>query len=402
MISKYMDRHWRAPFAIVLSLLTMISFVMATHAEEDSQRTSIAILPQAVLIAIDNLAPASGPPGTVVVLNGIGIGSNAEVLFADKTLPAEVMNSTVLRFTVPLDATCGESELQIKNLGPPVVLGDVMRFAVTSPCPDGPPGKIPQMPPQPPNEKPFFEVVSLDLPSTVLLGSTLTLQGVIENTGKASCIAAVQILVDGAPVDSGFVPLGMGNSIQVASTPYRWSTPGSHTVELRTQHKSMTKAILVQELPTNGNSPIQRFDIDKNLRIDDAEFFSIIDAWIAGQVDDAVFFQAVDLWISGQTISSVGLRSQKLSLSTLTLRAKRHTVTFHAHGQGIAAMNIEVFRLDGQRVFAANAAGKRLSWDLKTPSGEPVATGIYFYRVSVHGESGQNLRAEIQKLLVLR
>lgn len=57
--------------------------------------------------------------------------------------------------------------------------------------------------------------------------------------------------------------------------------------------------------PSNGGSPsLKSFDVNRNGRIDDPEFFAITDAWIAGRLDDATFFQAIDLWISQQNIST--------------------------------------------------------------------------------------------------
>ncbi len=56
--------------------------------------------------------------------------------------------------------------------------------------------------------------------------------------------------------------------------------------------------------PNGGPSSLKSFDINNNDRIDDPEFFLIIDAWIAGRLDDALFFQAIDLWISQESIST--------------------------------------------------------------------------------------------------
>ncbi|MBI1729816.1 hypothetical protein HYR53_04275 [Candidatus Acetothermia bacterium] len=48
---------------------------------------------------------------------------------------------------------------------------------------------------------------------------------------------------------------------------------------------------------------LANFDTNHDGLISSPEFFTIVDAWIAGQMDNETFFKAVDLWIAQQPIS---------------------------------------------------------------------------------------------------
>lgn len=156
--------------------------------------------------------------------------------------------------------------------------------------------------------------------------------------------------------------------------------------------------------PTGGPSSLKNFDANSNDRIDNEEFFAIIDAWIAGQLDNATFFKATDLWISQQPISSAQVNPRRLHLDSVTLAANpaRHTLTFVADGQGITSMSVEIFDLNGQRVFAQETAGPRLTWDLSKNDSGHVANGVYLYVATVSGFNGEVVRSPVKKLMVLR
>jgi len=50
---------------------------------------------------------------------------------------------------------------------------------------------------------------------------------------------------------------------------------------------------LVPPPPGGLVSPLARFDTNSNNRLDDPEFFGVIDAWLAGEIDNALFFEAI-------------------------------------------------------------------------------------------------------------
>ena len=153
-----------------------------------------------------------------------------------------------------------------------------------------------------------------------------------------------------------------------------------------------------------GGSSLKSFDANNNNVLEDSEFFAAIDSWIASQIDDTTFFKAIDLWISGGAISAAQLSLKTLSLDSITLMSNpmRHAITFVAHGQGIIYMDVEIFNLNGQRVFSQEAAGSRLAWNLRASNGQHVANGVYLYTISVRGFDGAVIRTEVKKLVVLR
>lgn len=154
--------------------------------------------------------------------------------------------------------------------------------------------------------------------------------------------------------------------------------------------------------PPSGGGTLRSYDTNNNNIIDDPEFFNIIDAWIAGQLNDQVFFQAVDIWVSQSSIGSAGIDLKPLTLGAVTTASARGMIDFAVRGQGIESMAVQVYQLDGQRVFAQESPGTRLRWYLDTAEGQLVANGIYLYVVTARGANGEFVRSEIKKLVVLR
>ena len=76
-------------------------------------------------------------------------------------------------------------------------------------------------------------------------------------------------------------------------------------------------------------------------------------------------------------------------------------MTFVVKGSDIASLMVEIFNLNGQRVFAQQTSGTQLTWYMKTESGEPLANGIYVYLATVKEYDVQIVR-EIKKLVVLK
>lgn len=159
-------------------------------------------------------------------------------------------------------------------------------------------------------------------------------------------------------------------------------------------------SFLPVEAPPGGGSahPLKRFDVNGNDLIDDPEFFAIIDAWIAGQLDDPTFFQAIDLWVSQRPLSSA---SAELRAGG-ELRLGRSGVEFTLRGAGIASWGVEIYALDGRRLFARETTGTKLYWNYLDMDGSPVANGVYLYMVTVRGADGRVERSRVKKLVVLR
>ncbi len=77
-------------------------------------------------------------------------------------------------------------------------------------------------------------------------------------------------------------------------------------------------------------------------------------------------------------------------------------IQFQVEGEGIEAIQVEVYDLSGQLVFQSDRTpGNRLSWHQLNNDGSPVANGVYLYVVTAIGNQSQ-VRSAVQKLVVLR
>lgn len=165
---------------------------------------------------------------------------------------------------------------------------------------------------------------------------------------------------------------------------------------LRTAPQEFTFQVKGAGVPTAG---VAMFDTNGNGVIDDGEFFSAIDQWVAGSVSDTLFFDVLDAWVAQTPVASASVEG--LSLKAVSLSATSRALTFATSGQGITSMSVEIFGLNGQSIFAQEAPSTRLTWNLST-NGQPVANGVYLYVVTVRGTDGQTLTSGVKKLVVLR
>jgi len=201
----------------------------------------------------------------------------------------------------------------------------------------------------------------------------------IDDRATASEVT-VQLAVDVADVPGGppfFGPTGTSRLLR--------TTPAEFKVQISG--------------PTGAPSGVAQYDTNGNGVIDDSEFFDAIDDWIAGTIDDTLFFQVLDAWVSQTTVASAAMEP---GLSPVTLRAGSRALTFAVSGQGIASLGVEIFNLNGEKIFAQETAGTQLTWNLLTADGRPVANGVYLYVVTIQDANGQILRSEVRKLIVLR
>ena len=100
------------------------------------------------------------------------------------------------------------------------------------------------------------------------------------------------------------------------------------------------------------------------------------------------------------------LQSQSQSitenLNTVTMRQTLGSIIFRAQASSSQALAVEIFGLNGKRIYADLSQNSRLVWHMRTDSGRPVANGVYLYVVSTRNENGNILRSEVKKLLVMR
>jgi dipeptidyl aminopeptidase/acylaminoacyl peptidase len=155
---------------------------------------------------------------------------------------------------------------------------------------------------------------------------------------------------------------------------------------------------LPEVLSQAGFSSLEDFDADGDSRLNDGEFFAVIDAWVVGQIDDRTLFQAIDLWVSGarRLIPASAAKTR-----VIFYRARR-VYLFTGGDPEVRSIRVEVYSLDGRRVFVGEAAGPKLLWNLRTAEGRPVANGIYLYVVMLRSSDGHIERREVRKLMVVR
>jgi hypothetical protein len=153
--------------------------------------------------------------------------------------------------------------------------------------------------------------------------------------------------------------------------------------------------------PTPGGSNLKAFDKNGSCKLDDAEFFSMIDGWIASSVSNALFFSGVDAWI-GQSSICTAAASDSLSGVTLSLKPSLQIALFQAHGQNIASMGVQVFSLNGKEIYIQESARSHLTWNLRASNGHPLANGTYLYRVVVRDQRGNVIQGEIKKIVLIR
>lgn len=108
---------------------------------------------------------------------------------------------------------------------------------------------------------------------------------------------------------------------------------------------------------------------------------------------------------SQATAQGVGTALQVASVMAYPnpVSANADTVHFAVEGQGIEAIKVEIYNLNGASVYDSGfIGGNELAWHLQDMDGDIVANGIYLYIVTVRGYNGEIVRNEVQKLVILR
>lgn len=105
--------------------------------------------------------------------------------------------------------------------------------------------------------------------------------------------------------------------------------------------------------------------------------------------------------LGGELILEEALSISKLEALPNPVRGPG-PVTFRVEGRGIASLKIEVYDLSGRAVFVSGfIPGNEVVWDLLDDKGNPLASGVYLYLVTIHGFAGETLRSSIKKLVIL-
>lgn len=92
-----------------------------------------------------------------------------------------------------------------------------------------------------------------------------------------------------------------------------------------------------------------------------------------------------------------------LSITRVLSTRQANAIRFEVQGVGVASIQVEIYDLQGKRVFeSASAQGTALTWNLTTQDGLRVANGVYLYVVKARGAEGKVVQSRIAKLVVLR
>jgi len=189
---------------------------------------------------------------------------------------------------------------------------------------------------------------------------------------------------------------------------HAYSEPGFYfaQVDLVTVQSTYTSttSMLVEEAPhplTSAEAVLGNYDVNKNNRLNDGEFFLIVDAWVMGEVSDETFFVAVDLWVANEMITSL-TASSAMALKPQAVRSSSQSITFRAAGEDLSQIAVEIFDSNGQPIYAARSAGKSLRWNYLSNNGRAVANGTYFYTMTAKDNAGRLIHSRPQALVILR
>ena len=201
---------------------------------------------------------------------------------------------------------------------------------------------------------------------------------------------------------------GDGSTSTVQQPTHTYALSGAYTVRLTVTDSAGntntdTRTITIGGRGTSGATITSLQDADTNgdCRLDSPEFLAVIDAWVRRDVPDALFFDAIDAWVQETDICASSAALSRLALHALSLSQSTEAgIGFTVHGEGIEGMRVDVYDLNGHRVFRRDTTGQALIWRPQTTLHG--ANGTYLYRVTVRGANGELMHSEIHKLTLLR
>jgi hypothetical protein len=71
-------------------------------------------------------------------------------------------------------------------------------------------------------------------------------------------------------------------------------------------------------------------------------------------------------------------------------------------GRGIVSNELRLYSLSGELIAQAQGTGQILRVEVLGRDGQPLANGVYLYQVTIRGGSGEVIRSEVKKLVLLR
>lgn len=256
-----------------------------------------------------------------------------------------------------------------------------------------------------------FRIISFEFPANAELGTETKGVAVIRNIGTGGGEDDVEVRINSKLHSLTHVNLQPGQESRYPIR-LRFRETGLYKIEVLTPQDSKSIEVMVSNSgeespplgepaappPTGGPINLQLLDINSDCTIGDDEFFSAIDRWISNILDDILFFSVVDAWVSQRSICAASNSRGRTNVSL------SHAVgaIFTAGGHEIITMDVQVYDLSGAVVFTGRSNGSRLIWNLNSRSGQPVANGVYYYRVKTQGIQGDITVGPIKKLAIIR
>ena len=156
------------------------------------------------------------------------------------------------------------------------------------------------------------------------------------------------------------------------------------------------------------------FDMNEDRFLDDAEFFNVIDVWLSQStvpgadqaLDDLTFFVLIDWWVGGNPLDFALPRELPVRKNSLdqnvSLKFANNMLTLNAQGLDAQQVSVSIYNTSGQEIISQSASGSQLRIRALSNSGQPLANGVYLYRVSSWNAQGELITSSVKKLVIVR
>ena len=260
-----------------------------------------------------------------------------------------------------------------------------------------------------------FTIRSLEVAEFTDVGDKIVGTVLIENTGTGGGTGLIEVRVGIQLMKLADIVLQPGEA-----SPYTFrfmmSDKGVYELTVRTPNDSRTAEFnygleeeLTEETPLNptpadipSTVSLSSFDTDGDCIISDAEFFDVIDRWVTRLIDETLFFTGVDAWIGQASVCAASAEIEIVELKLAVAQMTNRGAMFVAQSATVSNISVEVFGLAGEFIYTGSSNNNALRWNLRSSDGQPVANGVYLYRVTTTDSNGQILMSDIQKFIVIR
>lgn len=161
--------------------------------------------------------------------------------------------------------------------------------------------------------------------------------------------------------------------------------------------------------PIGESTPVEalkltQFDKNGDKILEDSEFFAVVDAWVGDKIENSLFFAAVDEWVSSRQIQVAAISSlaTQQNSEVALIKSDSTSISFTAQATETHSLQIEIFSLAGERLYAQKASGNRLTWRPLDDHGHLWANGVYLYALTWQRADGSMGFSGIRKLILLR